>query len=100
MNDELMKNGIEIRAWASPRIYSARKPKPSATMRAMIAQTIVRECDEVIAICERMERLRSEGRTQSTEYRWLRLDLGKAQLAIDNAKAVERRAFPEAVETR
>ncbi len=97
---ELWKDGIEIRAWSTPRIYAARKMKPTQTMKRMIAETIIREADEVIAICERMQRLQDAGQTQSTEYRWLRLDLGKAQLAIDNAKAVERRAFPEAVETR
>lgn len=99
MNEELMKNGIEIRAWSAPRVYAAQKRKPSPAMRRMVAETIIRECDEVIAICERMQRLRDAGRTHSMEFRLMQLDLAKAQLKIDDAKTVERRAFPEAVET-
>ena len=99
-SDDLLRNGIEIRAWSTPRIYAARKMKPTQTMKRMIAETIVRECSEVIEICERMERLRNTGQTQTMEYRWLRLDLAKAQAAIDNAQAFEQRAFPEGAETR
>ncbi len=99
-NQLLKDDGREIRAWSTPRIYAARKMKPTQTMKRMIAETIIREADEVIEICQRMQRLQDAGQTQSTEYRWLRLDLAKAQGAIADAQAVETRAFPETVETR
>ena len=98
-SDDLLRNGTEIRAW-STRIYSPRKPAPGALMRRLVAESIAASCSDIIEICGRMERLKSAGQTRSLEYQRLRFDLAAAQHAVSDAQAVERRAFPEAVETR
>lgn len=99
-HDDLLRNGIEIRAWSTPRIYSPRKPAPGALMRRLLAESIAASCSDIVGICARMETLRKSGQTRSLEFQRLRLDLAKAQGAIADAQAVETRAFGVTHETR
>jgi hypothetical protein len=70
-------------------------------MRSMLIESQLRELDEIIEQADLMKDLESRGLKNSTEYRWARLRLAKAEFRRESAQAMETRCFaPAGLETR